>query len=133
MHTSAERALGAPLEVHAEGADFQLRHAGAPADAAGAGIGRTFVGWDEDGVVTCFAICGTPDVTARSATTRGCDASVRGAHLEGGGAPPPPGLVLGAVTWGVHHPATAVGWGAVLVFALAVVAVVFRRRPRSRI
>jgi hypothetical protein len=132
MHVTAERMTHEPLEVLGERPDFQLRRAGAgdgPADLL-AGSARTFVGWDDGGVVTCFAVC----VRAhRPQGDQSCDTHVRGATLQGSHAPPPPGLVLGTVTWGVHHPSTAVAWGGALTLAFAALAVVSRRKPRSRI
>ncbi len=109
--------------------------AGASADRLAGGDAaahtRTFVGWTAGDVVTCFATCAAPKATAHGA--RACDASVDAARFEGSAAPPSPGLALGALTWAVHHPATTVLWGGVFVFLLAVVAVLTRRRPRSRI
>ena len=130
MNASAERALGIPFESRRDDSgQFWLRPVGTPADASSLGLARTFLGWDEGGVVTCFVICTSPKATR----TRACDASVTTARLEGGATAPTAGVVLGAVTWGVHHPTTTVTWGGVLVFALGVVAVASRRRPRSRI
>jgi hypothetical protein len=130
MHTSAERAVGRNLDVRPDGDAFQLRHAGTGQTA---GIGRTFIGFDHEAVATCFAICASPDLPNAPDAARGCDAAIAGAHLEGSLPPPSPGWGLAAVTWGVHHPTTAVAWGAALVFVLGVFAVVSRRRPRSRI
>lgn len=117
------------VEAHAIGlaGTSADRLAGGDADAHT----RTFVGWAAGDVVTCFATCAAPKATARGART--CDASVDAARFEGGSAPPSPGLGLGAVTWAVHHPAATVQWGGAFVFFLAVVAVLTRRRPRSRI
>lgn len=141
MNASTERVVGVPIEARDATGHFSLRPVGAPEDAAHVGIGRTFVGFGEHAVVTCFATC----TTKRGATTggargdgkpgwsRACDASVVRAHLEGSQAPPPPGLVVGAVTWAVHHPSTSVAWGGVVVFAVGTLAVALRRRPRSRI
>ena len=135
MHASAERVMGGPVEAWGEGSDFQLRRAGAPAGSPRAGIARAFLGWDDGVVVTGFAICAKSeaDPATATATARGCDASVLSAHLEGSSAAPPPGIVLGTVTWGVHHPSTAAVYAGVLAFALATLAVGSRRRPRSRI
>ena len=138
MNASAERVVGAPVETRDATGHFSLRPVGAPEDVPRVGIGRTFVGWSEHDVVTCFAACAVPAArgaaAARTASTsRACDASVLAARLEGSASPPPPGLVLGAATWAVHHPSTAVAWGAVFVVALGTMAVALRRRPRSRI
>jgi hypothetical protein len=127
MNASVERVVGVPIETREGGAgDFLLRPVGAPEGTPWVGIGRTFVGFSEHDVMTCFAACA-------GAARRGCDASARAARLEGTYPPPPPGVVLGALTWAVHHPTTTVTWGGVLAFALGVVAVASRRRPRSRI
>jgi len=133
LDASAERVAGAPIEARATSGHWELRTVGAPPDAAPVGIGRTFVGFGERDVITCFAACVVSKGNADTATTRSCDASVVAAHLDGDHAPPPAGLVLGALTWGVHHPAAALGWGGVATFALGVLAVASRRRPRSRI
>ncbi len=132
---SAERVVGVPVETREVegGGHFYLRPVGAPPDSPRVGIARTFVGWDRTDVVTCFVTCATPKGVARGTAARGCDSSVLTARLEGGSGPPPPGIVLSAVTWAVHHPSAAVTWGVSLAFALGVVAVVSRRRQRSRI
>jgi hypothetical protein len=132
LDTSAERVVGAPVETRAVPGHLALRAVGAPEGAPWVGIGRTFVGFGEHEVLTCFAACAVPKDGAGTAA-RACDASVLAARLEGDRAPPPSGIVLGGLTWAIHHPATAVTWGGVLAFALGVVAVVSRRRPRSRI
>jgi hypothetical protein len=96
-----------------------------------AALTRTFLGFTRTEVVTCFATCAAPKST--SPPVRACDGAVEAARLEGGAAPPPAGLALGTVTWGVHHPRAAVAGGALATFLVAVVAVAARRRPRSRI
>lgn len=133
LDASAEGVAGVPVETRSASGHFLLRTVGAPEGAPPLGIGRTFVGFGEHDVVTCFAACVVPKGSADATTPRACDASVLAARLEGDRAPPPAGIALGALTWAVHHPATAVTWGAVLTFALGVVAVASRRRPRSRI
>jgi hypothetical protein len=133
LNASAERVVGVPVETRDAAGHFALRPVGAAEGAAFVGIGRTFVGFGEHDVVTCFAACVVPKGAALATTSRTCDASVLAARLEGDRAPPPSGVVLGALTWAVHHPSAAVTWGGVLTFALGVVAVVSRRRPRSRI
>jgi hypothetical protein len=133
MNASAERVVGVPVETRGVAGHFSLRPVGAPEGAAFVGIGRTFVGFGEHDVVTCFAACLVPKAAADAIAPRACDGSVLAARLEGDRAPPPSGIVLGALTWAVHHPGTAVTWGAVLTFALGVIAVASRRRPRSRI
>lgn len=133
MNASVERVVGVPVETRDMAGHFALRPVGAPEGAPWVGVGRTFVGWDPQNVVTCFSACATPKRDNVADVRRICDPSVLGARLEGGTPPPPSGLTLGAVTWAVHHPSTSVRWGAALVFALGVIAVASRRRPRSRI
>lgn len=138
MNATAERIAGAPIEARDETGYFSLHPAGAPAGAAPVGIGRSFVGWDHAAVVTCFATCARvrPGRTAAAgdpAGRRACDASVLAARLEGSTAAPRPGLVLGAMTWAVHHPSRTVAWGGILTIALGTLAVGARRRQRSRI
>ena len=133
LDASAERVVGAPIETRTAPGHLGLRTVGAPEGAPLVGIGRTFVGFGEHDVVTCFAACVVPKAAAPATVSRTCDASVRAARLVGDRAPPPSGVVLGALTWAVHHPGATVTWGGFLTFALGVVAVVSRRRPRSRI
>lgn len=133
LNASAERVVGVPVETRDGSGHFSLRPVGAPEGAPFVGIGRTFVGFGEHDVVTCFAACVVPKGRVDATTRRTCDASVLAARLQGDRAPPPSGIVLGGLTWAVHHPGTAVTWGGVLTFALGVVAVASRRRPRSRI
>ena len=130
---SVERVVGAPIEARAAPGHLGLRAVGAPEGAPLVGIGRTFVGFGEHDVLTCFAACAVPKDGAAANAARACDASVLAARLEGDRPAPPSGIVLGGLTWAVHHPATAVTWAGVLTFALGVVAVASRRRPRSRI
>lgn len=133
LNASAERVVGVPVETRVAAGHFTLRPVGAAESAASVGIGRTFVGFGEHDVVTCFAACVVPKAAAPATVSRTCDASVLAARLVGDRAPPPSGVVLGALTWAVHHPGATVTWGGFLTFALGVVAVVSRRRPRSRI
>lgn len=133
--TSAERVVGIAVETREEGGRLFLRPVGATDDLAHVGVSRTFIGWSQREVVTCFATCGTPqlpDLPAQRAA-RACDATVDQARLAGSTDAPPPGLALGAVTWAVHHPSKTVLWGGLLTFFAGAVAVLSRRRPRSRI
>ncbi|MBX3187912.1 MAG: hypothetical protein KF819_12890 [Labilithrix sp.] len=130
---AGERMVGAPLEAHPDGKGGLLLLApGGGATATEHGIARTFIGFDGHDLVTCFAAC-TSRAPVHRGGSRTCDASVASARVEGGTEPPRPGLVLGSVTWAVHHPARTASCGAVLVAALGTLAVVARRRPRSRI
>ena len=133
MNAAAERVVGVPVDSHAEDGHFSLRIAGSAERAAPAGVARTFVGWNDDQVVTCFTLCARPNRSAAAGNERACDASALSAHLDGTTAAPPPGLLLGSLTWAVHHPTTTVTWAGAVVFVLGVVAVASRRRPRSRI
>jgi hypothetical protein len=134
MNAATERVVGVPVEARdATGptGQFALRAVGATEGSPDVGIGRTFVGFTEHEVVTCFATCAvTPPGSARKAA---CDAAVSAARLEGSNGPPPAGVVLGAATWAVHHPSTTVVWAGIAAIAVGTMAVAFRRRPRSRI
>lgn len=126
LAAAASKMLGAPSDLRPvrEGV-FELRRADSVAGPA-TGLARTFIGFDESRVLTCFAAC--VDRSERS-----CTAAVDGARLVGSLEPPPPKLGLRAVTWAVHHPQpTALGAAALLVVG-AVAFVAFRRRPRSTI
>jgi hypothetical protein len=130
--SSADRVAGIAVETRDEGGRLVLRPAGAGDDAPRVGLTRTFIGWTPSEVLTCFATCASPP-GREPRTRRACDVSVDRARLEGGSAPPPPGIALGAVIWAVHHPSNTVLWGGLLTFFAGAVAVVSRRRPRSRI
>ncbi len=130
--SSGEKIVGAPIASHDEGGRLLLRLAGTSDEAPRVGVARTFMGWNGDRVVTCFVACARP-FASKSVGPRACDANVDAARLVGGTDPPPPGLTLSAVTWGVHHPSLTVLWAGVVTFFVGVIAVVSRRRPRSRI
>jgi len=145
---AAERVVGAPVEARETGdmpeapaapggssGRYALRVAGAPEGAASVGVARTFVAFDGDRVATCFAVCAESGSGSGSGPRgpRACDASVAAGRIAGGTAPPRPGLVVGAVTWAVHHPERSAVGAAVALSALAVLAVAARRKPRSRI
>lgn len=133
MNASVERVVGAPVETRNSSGDFVLLRVGAPEGSPWVGIGRTFVGWDAHNVLTCFASCVSSKHDNRPDVQRICDSNVLASRLDDSMPPPPAGRALEAVTWAVHHPAKSVRWTAVLVFALGVVAVASRRKPRSRI
>ena len=132
--SSAQRLIGGDVEPKAELGYLALFAPGPAAPAREAvGISRTFVGFSAaPAVVTCFATCATPQAVAH-AGPRTCDASVQRARLSGDVAPPPPGLALAATTWAIHHSRPTLAWAAALTFCLGAVAILTRRRPRSRI
>jgi hypothetical protein len=127
----AAKIVGAPADVRPdEHGGFALRLA---ADLGGPTIGRarTFIGFDASRVFTCFATCARrPGDLAQGPAE--CEQSAVEATLDGSEAAPPPGLALGAATWAVHHTRPVVLMGGGLVVVLGCLAVVLRRRPRSR-
>ena len=125
---TAGRVAGVPVDARPgpEGT-WALVPAGATAPAP-LGTARTFLGFDPERVFGCFALCAAPP---DAVVAPECD-RIAGARLEGGGAPPPPGLVLGATSWAVHHPRTSGGALAGLAVAAGLLAVLTRPRPRSR-
>lgn len=135
LGAAAERVVGVPIEPRPKDDGFALRVAGEPEEALPVGRARAFLGFHDHAVVTCFAICARTASRrdARTTSPLACEAAVQRASLEGSDAPPAPGIVVGSVTWAVHHPSRAALGGAFLVAVLAVVAVMTRRKPRSRI
>jgi len=132
---SAAKITGAPVDARSEEGVLALR---AAADLGGPFVGRarTFVGFDESRVFTCFATCARRAPVAGPRTNTeplGCERSVLAATLEGSRAPPQAGLALRGATWAVHHPRPTAAIGAMLVVLFGVLAVVFRRRPRSNL
>jgi hypothetical protein len=127
----AERITGAPVDGRPDGEGRLLLRSAS--DLAGPVLGgaRTFVGFDEHHVLTCFATCASRDPRAAS-TWHGCEGSLAGARLDGARPPPAPGLLLGAATWAVHHPRDVALGVAVIAVGLAILAIVTRRRPRFR-
>ena len=129
--SSAQRLVGGDVEPKIELGYLGL-HAPGPSHAR-IGVSRTFLGFSAASeVVTCFATCATPQNVAH-AGPRTCDASVTHARLSGEVAPPPAGLALAATTWAIHHSRPTLAWAAALTICLGAVAIVKRRRPRSRI
>lgn len=127
---SASKITGAPVDARSgEAGVFALR---ATSDLAGPVIGhaRTFVGFDDGRVLTCFATCAS---TAGPGPREACDRSIIEARLEGSRSPPAPGLALRGATWAVHHPRPTAHGAFGLVVLLGVIAVASRRRPRSQI
>jgi len=130
---AVERITGVPVEAREDGDRSVLHIAGAPEGTPRAGTARTFLAFHEDHVATCFAVCASASSAPKPRGDLACDASVTGARIEGGTPPPAPGLVVGSVSWAVNHPLRSAAGGALLVTALGVLAVVARRKPRSRI
>jgi hypothetical protein len=123
----AGKIAGTPIDARpGEAGVLDLRAAN---DLNGPVIGhaRAFVGFDASRVFTCFATC-----VSRQGPSRGCDRAVVESRLEGSLPPPTPGLALRSVTWAVHQPrpATIVGLGVIAI--ASILAVVLRRRPRTR-
>jgi hypothetical protein len=129
---TAERMSGAPAERREVGGRSVVRAMGAPESDPPIGVVRTFLGFDDHEVATCFAVCIAKSAMAKGAGAT-CESSVGTAQLEGGTAPPSPGLLVGAASWAVHHPLRTAGGSALAACVLGVLAVVVRRRPRSRI
>jgi len=115
---------GFGVETFDDGDTFGLRAAG-----GGPTIGhaRTFLGFGGTNVHSCFVVCGGPNGEPSA-----CTEVVVRARLEGGDVPPRPGILLGAVTWAVHHPSTTATAFAAVVLLGAVVAIATRRKPRAR-
>lgn len=126
---TAGRIAGAPVEARGDGERLALHLVGR--DGGPVGAARTFLGFDDANAVTCFVVCAARHAEPNAAPAA-CNEVVMRARLDGGAAPPRPGIALGAVTWAVHHPRpTALGLGAAAVLA-GVIAVAARRKPRTR-
>ncbi len=127
---AARRVTGAPVDARAAGppSTFELRPA---EDPNGPVLGRahTFVGFDRDRVLTCFAICAAIDLPSDE---QACGAAASHARLSGT-APPAPGIALRATTWAVHHPRAATLGGTSFAALASFLTIVTRRRPRSRV
>ena len=130
--SAAERIVGVPVVSRPEGATLAVRPTGTSDLTPRVGVARTYVSWSGHELVTCFAVCARSHTSKRTGA-RACDAAVGAARLEGGTVAPPPGLTLAVVTWGIHNPFVASLGGALFTLFAAVLAVVSRRRPRSRI
>lgn len=125
----AERITGSPVDGRADAEGRLLLRSANDLGGGVVGSARTFLGFDEGRVLTCFATCAARHV-ARDASAVGCARAVATARLEGSASAPRPGIALRAASWAVHHPReTAIGGGG-LVVATALLAVVTRRRPR---
>jgi hypothetical protein len=127
---SAGKITGVPIDVRPDRDGLFVLRAASDLGGPVIGTARTFLGFDESRVFTCFATCS--DRAVRGGRQHdACAQAVAGARLEGSRPPPRPGLGLRSVTWAVHHPRPA-GLGAVVVVLLAgILAVATRRRPRS--
>jgi hypothetical protein len=123
---TAESVVGAPIDAREDNGLLVLKRANSLGGPT-VGTARTFLGFDEGHVATCIVVC-----ASATESTRPCDATVKSARLEGGGPAPPPGIGLGAITWAVHHPRPTAGFGALLLVGSAVLAILWRRRPRFR-
>lgn len=130
---ATEKATGLPMDARREGEAFALRPA-ARLDGARIGIGRPFVGFDDGRVLTCFASCVTRTRSEgdRSAPPLACESAVLGAHLSPDLPPPPPGMLLGAVTWAVHHPRSFAEGAGLVVGAAILLALLHRPRASRR-
>jgi hypothetical protein len=100
-------------------------------DAEGVLVARTFLGFVDSGdaaaghLMGCFALC--------VADLRGCRASVDGAVVEGAFVPSPrPTMATRALVAMVHHPSATFESIAALSCVLGVVALVTRKRPRTK-
>jgi hypothetical protein len=123
----AEKITGFPTHAGSDGDGRFILHAASNLNGPVIGYARTFIGFDDARVFTCFATCagGREPLECLPLSTQ--------ARLEGSQPPPTPGALLRIVTWGVHHPRDA-AFDAALVLSMGIVlAVVLRRRPRSSI
>lgn len=141
---AAGKITGSPLDARAEEetATLALRAAN---DLGGPLVGRarTFVGFDEAHVFTCFAACASrrspalrhdaPSAARTDGTSSGCTSAIAASRVEGTAPPPEPGIALRVATWSVHHPRPVTLGGLGIVVLAGALAVVLRRRPRSRI
>lgn len=133
---ASERLRGAPIDVGTDELDRPAPTAHVLARAhvlrlasrleePPIGSARSFVGFDDGAVLTCFATCVAEDPAL-------CSGATRASRLVGSTPAPAPGVALRGVDWAVHHPRdTAVGGGLTIV-ALGILAVITRRKTRSR-
>jgi hypothetical protein len=130
---AAERITGVPMDARADTrGTFSLR-AASQLQGPAIGMARTFVGFDASRVFTCFVTCAARAPGEAVGERLDCERSVIEATLEGSTPPPRAGLALRGVTWAVHHPRPAAVGGGALVAAVGMLAVITRRRPRSRL
>lgn len=133
---ACRRATHEPIETHAKDGVLVL-HRVSPSEsdttskADVLGVAKTFIGFDDSSrVVTCFAACVTKSLGANPSPP--CEATIRGAVLDGDRPPPRPSWLLQGVTWSVHHPRPFVIATGVILGTFALLAIVSRRRPRFR-
>lgn len=130
----AEGLASAPIRANEVGRSDARTTSLAIVDASNGrnlGTAKKIITFDEGAVVTCFVVCAGKTAKADHAA-RACDAAVEATRIVGDRAPPPPGLALATVTYGVHHPRETVIAAFGLVVALGVLVVATRRRPRFR-
>jgi hypothetical protein len=100
-------------------------------DAQGELVARAFLGFVDAGKATaghlvgCFVLC--------VADPAGCRSSVDGAAMEGAFVPSPrPTMEVRAILAMVHHPSATYGSMALVCGLLGVIAIVTRKRPRTK-
>lgn len=125
LAATAERRLGAGVRVDHDvlAGELTLR---ATDDGRPLGHGRTLLGFDGDEAHTCYVAC-----VARDAAP--CGGAVESSTLQGGTSAPPPGLLLASAEGVVAHPRAAAVGLVGLSMTLGVIAVLSRRRPRTRV
>lgn len=124
---AAEKMTGFPIDARSDGAGAFVLRPSSRLESEPIGVSRTFLGWGEGRVFTCFAAC----ARRLGEGAAGCERSVATATLQGSSGPPRPGLALSSATWAIHHPSTAAACAAAFVLVAAFLAIATRRRPRS--
>lgn len=127
----ASRVIGRPARVMA-GADGNLAvHVDGDAADGSRGAARTFLGFDSANLYACVAVCVNPREFSSSA--RDCAALVRDTHLEGSAEAPAPGHLLMLASMALHQPKLALTAFVGISLLFAVLAIVTRPKPRSRV
>lgn len=124
---AAERATGFGIDARWDGSGAFVLRPSSRLDGEPIGRARTFLGWADGRVFTCFAAC----ARRRGVGPAGCEHAITTASLEGSAGPPQPGLALRGATWAIHNPDAAASLGGALLVAAALAALATRRRPRS--